>query len=105
MGDVVQLREEPGYFGGCPKCGRDDGYLNVGRCHWFVCDEHKTTWCVGSNLFSSWREQSEEVWEENARRLSEYIEVEPLLPTVSRSTSRGESLSDPLETEDDEWLW
>jgi hypothetical protein len=29
MEDVVQLREEPGYFGGCPKCGRDDAYLNA----------------------------------------------------------------------------
>ena len=101
MGDVVQLREEPGYFGGCPKCGRNDGYLNVGKSHWFVCDEHKTTWFVGSNLFSSWREQSQEVWEENARQLSEYKDVEPLRPTAFRSTSREESLSESLDTDDD----
>jgi hypothetical protein len=105
MGDVVQLRDEPGYFGGCPKCGCDDGYLNVGSCHWMVCEEHKMTWCVGANLFSSWRKQSEKVWEENARRLSEYMEVEPLLPVASRPTSQIESLSDPLDTDDDEWPW
>ena len=101
MGEVVQLREVPGYFGGCPECERDDDYLNVGKSHWFVCDEHKTTWFVGSNLFCSWREQSQEVWEENARQLSEYKDVERLRPTAFRSRSREESLSGYLDTDDD----
>jgi hypothetical protein len=64
-------------FGVCPACKGQDGYLNIGRDHWFKCDEHKTKWHVGSNLFSSWRHEDEAAWEENARELSEYEEVEP----------------------------
>jgi hypothetical protein len=64
-------------FGVCPICKGHDGYLNVGRDHWFKCDEHKVRWHVGSNLFSSWHDESEEDWEENARILSEYEEVGP----------------------------
>ena len=44
------------YFGGCPECGKNDGYLNVGKDHVFICDEHKTAWCAGANLFSSWQD-------------------------------------------------
>jgi hypothetical protein len=48
------------YFGLCPECHTTDGYINTGRCHWFYCLEHKTCWCVGSNLFSSCKTQTEE---------------------------------------------
>jgi hypothetical protein len=63
------------FFGGCPHCGRGDDYLNVGRSHWFVCREHKVKWLAGSNLFSSWREETEEDWRRNAATLAEYREV------------------------------
>ena len=39
------------YVGGCPECGGNHGYLSVGCEHWFVCHDHKTKWCVGTNLF------------------------------------------------------
>lgn len=48
------------YFGVCPSCGHTDGCINIGRGHWFFCKEHKVCWFVGSNLFSGWREESEE---------------------------------------------
>jgi hypothetical protein len=48
------------YFGTCPVCHKSDGFLNVGRSHWHYCKEHKTTWCSGSNLFSSWRNETED---------------------------------------------
>jgi len=56
------------HFAECPKCKeenrdyskRDVGMYNVGRGHWYYCKPHKLTWCVGSNLFSSWRDQTEE---------------------------------------------
>ena len=48
------------YFGVCPECGKSDGYINVSRTHWFFCKAHKTKWCIGANLFSSWREQTED---------------------------------------------
>jgi hypothetical protein len=49
-----------GYFGWCPKCKNNDGYLNIGREHWFLCKEHKVKWCVGYNLFSSWQHETED---------------------------------------------
>jgi hypothetical protein len=48
------------HFGVCPHCGKNDGYLNVGRSHWFYCKEHRVKWCSGANLFSWWRHQTEE---------------------------------------------
>jgi hypothetical protein len=68
------------YFGGCPECGYHDGYLNVGRVHWFICHEHRTRWCVGDNLFSSWRSETAQQFLENQRRIGGYRIVEPLQP-------------------------
>jgi hypothetical protein len=48
------------YFGTCPECHKTDGYINIGKSHWFLCKKHRTRWWVGSNLFSSWRDQTEE---------------------------------------------
>ncbi len=66
------------YFGGCPTCGKSDGYSNVGRNHWGSCDAHKVKWSIGSNLFSSWHDEDETVWQKNAERLSTYREVKPI---------------------------
>ena len=52
-GNVVE-----NYFGVCPECGKTDGYINVGRDHWFYCKEHKLRWNVGSNLFSDWKDET-----------------------------------------------
>lgn len=73
------------YFGGCPECTLNNGHLNVGRTHWMVCHKHRVRWCIGSNLFSVWRYESEEDWERNARLLDRYKEVEPLMSTRYRS--------------------
>src|ERR1700733_15172311 len=53
------------YFGGCPHCGANHGFLNVRAEHWIVCDAHKLKWCVGSNLFSSWKDENERIWRRN----------------------------------------
>src|SRR5690348_17591745 len=55
---IITEDEETPYFGGCPYCHKTDGYINVGREHWFVCDQHQTKWRIGENLFSSWREET-----------------------------------------------
>ncbi len=47
------------YHGGCPTCQGNDGYINIGRGHWFYCAEHRVCWFTGSNLFSSWRDETE----------------------------------------------
>lgn len=55
---------EPGqtqpYFGGCPECGHHDGYINIGRSHWFFCAEDRVKWLGGTNVFSSWQHETED---------------------------------------------
>jgi hypothetical protein len=65
-------------FGGCPVCGKTDGYLNIGRDHWFVCHAHEKRWLIGSNLFSGWKEETEAKWAANAALLEGYEKIEPL---------------------------
>jgi hypothetical protein len=80
MSDVIpfpQKRSHDAYFGGCPFCGCSDGWLNVGRVHWIRCDWHHTKWSPGANLFSSWREEDQGIWQRNSYLLSTYREVEP----------------------------
>ncbi len=86
-------------FGGCPVCHDYDCCVNVGRSHWFICREHKKKWCVGSNLFSGWRHESEEDWRKNAAEIADFEEVESWHP-------RGER-SEPSKGDDVRifWLW
>lgn len=67
------------YFGGCTTCGGYTGVLNIGRSHWYVCEDHGVKWNVGANLFANWRQENEAIWRANAVRLSQLSEVEPLL--------------------------
>lgn len=77
------------YFGGCPLCGQSDGYRNIGRDHWFLCNTHKTKWNIGSNLFSGWRDETEATWRDNARLLEGYTEVEPIHPEPTEEDLRA----------------
>jgi hypothetical protein len=83
------------YFGSCPLCGKNNGYLNIGRSHFFRCDEHETKWCIGSNLFSSWHDETEDVWQQNSILLSSYREVQPVYPIddLLNHDLSGESMS------------
>jgi hypothetical protein len=58
MSAVVNLRETPDdYFGGCPTCGRCDGYLYMNtKEEWLVCNRHRVRWAWGVNLTSRWRD-------------------------------------------------
>ena len=58
--DELPQPEADDHFGTCPECGYHDGHQNVGKSHWFICHRHHTRWNVGSNLFSSWRGETEE---------------------------------------------
>ena len=85
MSNVVESPSEPVvtteyYFGGCPHCGNQDGFLNDGPDHWIVCDRHKVKWYVGSNLFSGWQEEGEETRQRNRFKLAEYMEVRAIRP-------------------------
>lgn len=64
-------------FGNCPECGGNDGYRNVYKQHFFYCNEHRTVWPAGINLFSSWRDESEGTWRENYDHLKDYRIVDP----------------------------
>src|SRR5277367_1821432 len=75
MSDAITVTD---YFGGCPHCGANHGFLNVRAEHWIVCDAHQVKWCVGSNLFSSWKDENERIWRRNTERLLGYSKVEPL---------------------------
>ena len=59
-------------FGGCPYCGGYDVFLNIGRDHWIICRTHQVKWHIGSNLFSCWRNQTEEQWLRNTYELAGY---------------------------------
>ncbi len=70
-------------FGGCPYCGGYDVFLNIGRDHWIICRTHQVKWHIGSNLFSNWRNETEEQWLRNTYELVGYREVESVLPAQS----------------------
>ena len=75
------------FFGGCPACGHNDGYLNIRRCQWFVCHKHRTKWLIGENLFSSWRRETEHDWQQNFELIQGYREVHPVYPNPTEPTS------------------
>lgn len=72
MSATKTTRGKSDYFGLCPVCSNDPNILNVGRDHFAVCHEHKVYWLVGSNLFSSWRDEDPEIWNINSRLLATY---------------------------------
>jgi hypothetical protein len=73
--NVVQFRKKPRTEFDCPKCGCCSNIANVGRVHWGLCKSCGIRWCIGENLFSGWREESEADWERNRRELAAYRQV------------------------------
>jgi hypothetical protein len=90
------------YFGLCPICHKTDGYANAGRSHRFYCKEHKTSWLVGSNLFSSWRDQTEaeqrKIWDEIG--LNDFADVEPYFHPRAAQPSNVDEVGEHYENED-----
>lgn len=92
------------YFGGCPKCGKTDGYINIGRSHWFSCEKHKTKWCIGSNLFSSWKDETEEEQRAIFDKLGfgNFKEVEPIHDDTGQHEAKEVPSPSPLPDQLDE---
>jgi hypothetical protein len=67
---------ESGYFGLCPICHCTDGYANHGSNHFGVCAAHKKLWYIGSNVFSSWRDDPDATDERFKELFDGYEEVE-----------------------------
>jgi hypothetical protein len=65
-------------FGGCPTCGLSDGYANNGREHWFYCRAHGVRWFAGENLFSGWRDETDDERVTARRMLAPLRVVEPM---------------------------
>ncbi|MFZ4539416.1 hypothetical protein [Propionivibrio sp.] len=76
----------------CPVCAESAIILNIERNHFAVCYECGIYFIFGSNLFSAWRDESPEVWEENRKALSgmtQYIFKPIAPPPVSSSDDDG----------------
>jgi hypothetical protein len=71
-----------GYFGDCPICHKNDGYVNVGNDHWFICVTHKKKWGIGANLFSSAMDETPErqLQEQESLGFDSFEIVEPFYP-------------------------
>ena len=69
---------EPDHFHGCPRCpesqGPDDIY-HAGKSHTGVCHTHRTSWWLGSNLISSWGDQTEDEQRERWNEIANYEDV------------------------------
>ena len=63
------------YFGGCPTCGKNDGYLNAGKTHVFYCREHKVSWVFGANVFGSWKDETEDEQPEKYKAIEGFERV------------------------------
>ena len=85
-----------------PECGGTAGYLNLRGDHFFLCDDHMAVRCVGSNLFSDWREESSDIWEGNKIKLAEYREVKPIY--VLNYKTDAPLVDHSWYSEHDQWL-
>lgn len=90
------------HFGTCPECHETDGYISVGRGHWFYCSTHRTRWFVGENLFDSWKHETEE--EQRARYdelgFDTFRDVAAFHP-ATENTAHARDLIDMAEFETD----
>ena len=72
------------YFGDCPHCFKSNGFVNVASSHFGICNEHRVFWPIGANLFSNWREESQEDWDRNRKLLLGFTRVKPVRLIASR---------------------
>jgi len=56
--------------------GHETRLFNIGRGHFVACDRCHTFVSVGSNLMSSWREESEDIWRANSESVEGYEFIE-----------------------------
>ena len=69
---------DPATFGGCPNCGGNDGYFNIGRAHFFFCRPCRVMGPYGENLLSTWKQESEADWALNRSEFNAYEWAEPV---------------------------
>lgn len=60
----------------CVRCSKPTCWIrNIGRQHWAYCEGCHLKFVVGENLFSSWREQTEEEWKKNWEFLKDFEDL------------------------------
>jgi len=70
------LKEDKlGQLGHCSVCGGNDGQFNIKRLNYFFCKKHKKFWCVGENIISDWRDETEHLWRKNKKKFAKYEEI------------------------------
>ena len=81
-------------FGVCPTCRKTDGYANVGKLHIFFCRQHKVRWRVGINLFSSWKDQTEDEQRHiyDTVGLGDFTEIEPYMIAEAQHLGMGRAI-------------
>jgi len=100
---TMQFEEETtsigdGYWGLCPVCHKTDGYVDVVKhshaAHFFICEEHKTRWCIGANLFSDWMFEDAK---DREHHLDERVSpgMRTLNPTTHPAPMRSKNNSNP----------
>jgi hypothetical protein len=92
MGTVLELNAQP-HFGDCPKCKSNDGHINVGRDHWFVCKKHRVKWKGGHDMFPDWKNETLSIWRTNEKMLDLFMEIEPF--HAGKFTTDEELFADP----------
>ncbi len=71
-----QEQMDRGDFTVCVRCNKPTCWIcNIGRQHWAYCEACCVKFMVGENLFSSWREQSEEDWKKNREFLEDFEDL------------------------------
>jgi hypothetical protein len=76
------------YFGGCPTCGNAEEHFNYRSNHYGACHTHRCYWGpFGSNLFSSWKDETQEDWDRNEMRFEPYAHVEAIYPPAPKEAA------------------
>ena len=65
------------FFGVCPTCRRQNGWIAGAEGDWFFCDTHRVRWTLMGDVLGGWRDMTAEERFANADQLSGYREVEP----------------------------
>jgi hypothetical protein len=103
--NAAPCNKEAEYFGVCPTCHKNDGYINIGTEQWFICEAHKVMWCIGSDVFSGWMSETEV--EQRALReklgIREYklLEDEVLFPTAAKGESTDDKQTECFDVVDE----
>lgn len=71
-----QQQMERGDLAVCVRCDNPTCWIcSIGRQHWAYCEACRVKFMVGENLFSHWREQTEEQRNENRKFLEGFEDV------------------------------